>query len=318
MRRWELNSGLCVALAIGAIGSVAASGPTMQAHPGPCTTPAPSGAVHLVHDACRAVPSLSDPTASEWQRAEALRRWTQSWLIFANSQGDDVQGLHAMSPDIAYQAFRDARIAVLCGGAAWTLAMVERSVGIEAWSYDFGREGILTHQVTLVKAEGKWLTQDPTYGVTFEVRNRQPVDLTTLTRYLATPRRNAGIRLRREAFPKRVVIRDADRASLIPAWQRVVAPGTRARACDPMPDARSLCIVPSVTVSQQTSPSRQRALRSMLRRMGRAPGPYSLMLDSRDLSAPAVTTPPSHPQWVTLLQILRTSPSRTLSTSVGQ
>ena len=148
-----------------------------------------------------------------------------------------------MSRDSAYHAFRHDQVAVLCGGAPWMQASVECAARLDVWSLDFGQNGIVTHQVVLVKPGGQWRTQDRTYGVTLAMRGHQTPLSCVAENLAAAGRRHARVAILRTPFLKQVRIRDADRTGIIPPWRHALSP-TRPLLHRGLIDSGLLCMDP--------------------------------------------------------------------------
>jgi len=128
--------------------------------------------------------SLREPGLTDWEVVNRLRDWshantdvsTEGYLL----DKDTSFAFYNRSAAEIFAAFLQDRGGVWCGGAAYALMEVYRLFGFQASFLDYGKPGVMTHVVTLVKVmhDGTQRTtiQDPTLNIAYAATDGTPYD----------------------------------------------------------------------------------------------------------------------------------------------
>jgi hypothetical protein len=139
--------------------------------------------------------SLRDEGLTDWEIVNRLREWAHANILVSTSSNlldqDKSFEFYNRSAGEIFAAFYQNRGGVWCGGAAYALMEVYGLFGYQASVIDYGKPGVMTHVVTLVKIKvdgiEKTVIQDPTLNATYATRNGAPYDyfqlLTVLMRH---------------------------------------------------------------------------------------------------------------------------------------
>lgn len=164
-------------------------------------------------------PAVAD--GPDWDRVVRLRDWTSRNLVAASPSaelGTVRPRLYVSSAAEAFTWMFRREGGVWCGGAAHVFAQVCRLFGHEAWTYDHGLPGVMTHVVTLVRVRdgGRCLIAvlDPYFNTAWTDAAGRPIDVFDL---LDAVGRGGGAVVRRGPPPRRPYLLDAadDRAACI-------------------------------------------------------------------------------------------------------
>ncbi|HSB82309.1 MAG TPA: hypothetical protein VLM91_26330 [Candidatus Methylomirabilis sp.] len=139
--------------------------------------------------------SLRGEGLTDWEIVNRLREWAHANILVSTpsnllDQDKSFEFYNRNAGEIFAAFFRD-RGGVWCGGAAYALMEVYGLFGFQASMIDYGKPGVMTHVVTLVKIKydgmEKMVIQDPTLNVTYATRDDAPYDyfqlLTVLMRH---------------------------------------------------------------------------------------------------------------------------------------
>lgn len=136
--------------------------------------------------------SLREPGLTEWEVVNRLRDWSHANTTVATENAlldkDTRFGFFNRSAGEIFAAFFQDRGGVWCGGSAYALMELYRLFGFQASSLDYGRSGVMTHVVTLVKIRHggteKTVVQDPTFNLGYVAEDGTPFDYLDLLKVL--------------------------------------------------------------------------------------------------------------------------------------
>lgn len=181
----------------------------------------------VTREAALAVPGLGD-----WERVNRLRDWAAAHSDLATKHAlldeDRSFGFYGRSAPEIFDAFFQDRGGVWCGGAAQALKMLYALFGFQADLIDYGRPGVMTHVVALVRITHRgtpmMVVEDPTFNLAYATAGGAPLDYFELLRILGR-REHRMVRFRHGDRRERDVLLhpDDDRAAyphLIDAGQR--------------------------------------------------------------------------------------------------
>jgi hypothetical protein len=133
------------------------------------------------------LPELQSPDLSKAEQINLIRHWVAQQIDIAQNNSLNCLGKPACR-DPFYQAgiakvieaYRENKIAVLCGGAADTLRLVYDALGYRSLTLAMGTLGKFTHMVTLVELqEGdrkQLIVQDPMLDTAYSTRDGKLLD----------------------------------------------------------------------------------------------------------------------------------------------
>ena len=185
-------------------------------------------------------------------------------------------------------------MAARCGGAAWILASASRALGLNAWTVNFGRPSLYTHVVTVVKAEGHWILEDPMFGGSFRGARGVPLDLPTALRRMGHPGRGL-VQTPLSLSAATRLIRDQDLAQIITPWKRAQRAALLSRPvrCRPGGPGMNLCVGVAFGIELDVAAPLRRSVFRYLAARGRAHTLYALMLDPIGITAPGIGRAPT-------------------------
>lgn len=160
----------------------------------------------VVRAACKQVPALRDRRVTDVEATNLLRRWGARWIDLAASEATLLPPDSAYNNiDVLHRAFRRDAGGVFCAGTAWTMVMLYRAFGFEAWMYSYGMlDPPATHAVTLVRIGKTIVVQDAYLNYALTDTKGRPLDVRQALRLL----RNRKPQLIRRNEPKLAAPRD--------------------------------------------------------------------------------------------------------------
>ncbi|HXZ44536.1 MAG TPA: hypothetical protein VEH53_06875, partial [archaeon] len=128
--------------------------------------------------------SLRDGGLTDSEKVNRLREWVHANILVSTPSNlldqDKSFDYYNRSAGEIFAAFFQDLGGVWCGGAAYALMEVYGLFGFKASMIDYGKPGVMTHVVTLVKIKygglEETVIQDPTLNVTYATRNGAPYD----------------------------------------------------------------------------------------------------------------------------------------------
>lgn len=140
------------------------------------------------------IPGLSDH--DDWSAVQAIRQWASTHVDWCSKEllldQDPSFEFYGKSAQVIFEAYSKDLGGVWCGGTAYSLMLLYRELGFNAWTLDVGIPGAMSHVVTVVEVSyggiAKRSIQDATFNLTYTDLQGGPLDYREIVQLLAERR----------------------------------------------------------------------------------------------------------------------------------